>query len=143
MPLSDYAPTFFSSSKTGRKSQRTSGYSEFIGQTILNNYITAIPVKVVQTAAELYALCSKDTHISEKIVALLQAGLTITQIGLAITMLFEGEQCNITGSNVFNSDTSNLCKADFLLDMLYAGILATGWGASELSKTPAAAVAPV
>lgn len=82
----------------------------------------------------IYSLFRADTHVPEKIVHLLQGGISAAQLGLAITLLFETTKCTATNS-------SDLCNAIFLCQLLYRGTLLVGWIPSEFAKDPYAPIA--
>ncbi|MFJ1269317.1 hypothetical protein ACD661_12185 [Legionella lytica] len=118
----------FSSSTGHRNAQRSNAATEVISSS-LEAFTPAamIPTKLAQVAISTYSFFRSDTHLSEKTMHLLQAGLSAAQMALAITMLFESTQCS-------SYDSNDLCKAVFLCQLLYRGTLLTGWIPSEFSK---------
>ncbi|EHL32350.1 hypothetical protein [Legionella drancourtii] len=118
----------FGSSTGHRNAQRSNAATEVISSS-LETFTPAamIPTKLAQVAISTYSFFRSDTHISEKAMHLLQAGISAAQMGLAITMLFESAQCS-------SYDSNDLCKAVFLCQLLYRGTLLTGWIPSEFSK---------
>ncbi|WP_133137601.1 hypothetical protein [Legionella rowbothamii] len=118
----------FSSSTGHRNAQRSNAATEVISSS-LEAFTPAamIPTKLAQVAISTYSFFRSDTHLSEKTMHLLQAGISAAQMALAITMLFESAQCS-------SYDSNDLCKAVFLCQLLYRGTLLTGWIPSEFSK---------
>jgi hypothetical protein len=117
-------------SSTGhRNAQRINAGSEIIS-TSLSQFTPAavIPTKIAQVLTSTYSLFRTDTNVPEKVIHFLEAGISATQVGLAITLLFQSQNCKATEGSI--------CQAIFLTELLYSGILLTGWIPSEFVKDP-------
>ncbi|HAT6979306.1 TPA: hypothetical protein GDD45_12910 [Legionella pneumophila] len=120
----------YSSSAGHRNAQRTNAASEVLGTTLETfDPAASIPTKLAQTLISIYSLFRFDTHVSEKLIHLLQGSIAATQMGLGIALLFTGTECE-------EYTDADLCKAIFLLQLLYRGTLLVGWAPSEFSKDP-------
>ncbi len=128
------APTFASSSAQ-RNVQRTIAVTEIAGNMLESvSPVVVIPKKVAQTCLSLYTLFRCDVKLSEKAIQGLQGSIAAAQLGLAITLFFNSNTCE--------DDSEILCKAALLCQMIYSGVLLTGWVPSEVSKEPHEPVAP-
>lgn len=120
--------TPYSSSTGHRNAERSSAASEVLGTTLeAFNPAASIPTKLAQTLISFYSLFRSDTHIPEKLIHILQASIAASQMGLSIALLFTGTECE-------EFTDADLCKAIFLLQLLYRGTLLVGWAPSEFSK---------
>ncbi|WP_298624265.1 hypothetical protein [uncultured Legionella sp.] len=119
----------YASSTGHRNAERINAGTEVIGSS-LETFSPAgeIPTKLAQSITSLYSLFRADTVLPEKAIHLVQFGISSAQLGLAITLLFNGSICTATDTEV--------CKAIFLLQLLYRGTLMVGWIPSEFSKQP-------
>lgn len=119
----------YASSTGHRNAERINAGTEVIGSS-LEAFSPAgtIPTKLAQSITSFYSLFRADTVFPEKAIHLLQLGISGAELGLAITLLFNGSTCT-----TMNTD---LCKAIFLLKLLYRGTLLAGWIPSEFSKQP-------
>lgn len=86
-----------------------------------------IPGTVAQTLGSIYAISHNDTHISEKLLHLLQGLIALARFGLAIALMFEKQECDA-------SSQANMCIASFLLLLIYSGVVSVGLASSALSK---------
>lgn len=126
----------FESTKSQRHAQRTIVATEIAGNMFDGlNPIAIIPQKAAQFGISAYSLFRRDIKVSEKVVQMLQGGIAAAQMGLAIAMLYMANDCA-------NDDDSNLCKSAVLLNLLYNGVVLTGWLPGEFSKAPAQALEP-
>lgn len=120
----------FASSTGHRNAERTNAVTEVITASLQEFSPAAIiPTKFAQVAVSAYSFFRTDTYVSEKVMHFLQAGISAAQMGLAITLLFQGTQCAAF-------DSTDLCKSIFLCQLLYRGTLLVGWVPSEFSKDP-------
>lgn len=119
----------YTSSAGHRNSERSNAITEVIGEGLESFSPAAIiPSKLAQTLISAYGLFRSDTYVSEKVIHFTQASLSAAQMGLAITLLFQGAVCDDVEGNI--------CKAIFLCNLLYKGTLLVGWVPSEVSKDP-------
>jgi hypothetical protein len=86
-----------------------------------------IPGTVAQTLASIYVIAHSDSYASEKILHLLQGCTSAARFGLAVTLIFEKQQCS-------DSSQSNTCTASFLLLLIYSAIVSVNLAASALPK---------
>lgn len=122
-------PSTFASTTGQRNTQRAMAATEIAGTTLSTiTPIAALPTKVAQTCLSVYSLFRTDLKFGEKVVQVLQGSIAAAQIGLAITMLFTAQSCS--------TDDSDLCKGVLLTQLLYNGVMLTGWIPSEFSKEP-------
>lgn len=120
----------YASTPGHRNAQRANAGSEVLGTTLETfDPAASIPTKLAQTLISIYSLFRFDTHVSEKLIHLLQGSIAATQMGLGIALLFTGTECE-------EYTDADLCKAIFLLQLLYRGTLLVGWAPSEFSKDP-------
>ncbi|AOW51798.1 TPA: hypothetical protein ACT9LC_000270 [Legionella pneumophila] len=120
----------YASTPGHRNAQRANAGSEVLGTTLETfDPAASIPTKLAQTLISIYSLFRFDTHVSEKLIHLLQGSIAATQMGLGIALLFTGTECE-------EYTDADLCKAIFLLQLLYRGTLLAGWAPSEFSKDP-------
>ncbi|KTC74398.1 hypothetical protein Lbir_0863 [Legionella birminghamensis] len=131
--MSGWFSEYYKSSSTHRQSQKISAFATVVEKAISNTDVTSIPTKIVQAGSSLYTMFCTSTHLSEKILNGLEAGIALSQIGLLIALYFEGQECV--------TDEHSLCKAYLLLEMGYNGFLALGMGTAEVSKEPVAPAA--
>ena len=66
---------------------------------------------------------------------LLQGSIAGAQLGLAIALYFNSNTCE--------DDTEILCKAALFCQLVYKGVLLTGWVPSEVAKEPYEPAPPV
>lgn len=136
-----YCQTFFDffkvrapSSSTGHRNTQRLNAGLQISTDFLQPFGPAvITTKAAQTLVSAHAVLREDTHNAEKLLHGLQALLALSQVGLAITLYAQNNSC---------SEMNPLCKAAYICELVYQGILLTGWGASELSKDTPALPAP-
>ncbi len=122
-------PTTFSSTTGQRNTQRAMAAAEITGTTLATfTPVAVIPTKVAQTCLSIYSLFRTDLKADEKAVQVLQGSIAAAQLGLAITMLFTAQACA--------TDTTGLCEGVLLTQLLYNGVMLTGWIPSEFSKEP-------
>lgn len=122
--------TPYTSSAPHRNAERGNGVTEILGSTLESlSPAASIPTKLAQTGISLFSIFRTDVHASEKIVHALQAGISAAQMGISIALLFQGTLCD-------DSHGTQLCKAAFLLQLLYKGTLIAGWAPSEFTKDP-------
>ncbi|HHT9952736.1 TPA: hypothetical protein ACT9K3_002603 [Legionella pneumophila] len=120
----------YASTPGHRNAQRANAGSEVLGTTLETfDPAASIPTKLAQTLISIYSLFRFDTHVSEKLIHLLLGSIAATQMGLGIALLFTGTECE-------EYTDADLCKAIFLLQLLYRGTLLVGWAPSEFSKDP-------
>jgi hypothetical protein len=86
---------------------------------------TQIPQKFIQAIIELSTLFRDDVESNEKIQNGLLALIALAQLGLAATLLFQGQNCED------NSDP--ICRSAFLLEIFYTSLLSLGWGIGEIT----------
>lgn len=117
-------------SSTGhRNAQRVNAGTEIISASLAEFTPAAIiPTKIAQILTSSYSFFRADTQGSEKTIHFLQACISGAQVGLAIALLFKSERCSAT--------ETDLCKAIFLTQLVYKGILLAGWLPSEFTKAP-------
>lgn len=119
----------FASTTAHRNTQRTLAVTEIAGGALESlNPIIVIPQKVTQTCLSIYSLFRQDVKLSEKAIHGLQGAIAAVQVGLAITLFFDSDTCE--------NESEVLCKAAFLCQLVYKGVLLTGWAPSEVSKEP-------
>lgn len=119
----------YASSTGHRNGERFIAGTEVVGSSLeVFSPAGTIPTKLAQSITSFYSLFRADTLLPEKAVHLLQLGISGAQLGLTITLLFNGATCTSTETDV--------CKALFLLQLLYRGTLLVGWAPSEFSKQP-------
>ncbi|WP_209025845.1 hypothetical protein [Legionella israelensis] len=119
----------FSSSSPHRNAERACGATQVIASSVQSlSPATLVPAKFAQSLISFYTIFRNDTHASEKTLHVLQGLIALTQLGLVVTLLFQDLDCN--------EEEGFICTAAFLMDLLYAGTLATGWVPSEFSKDP-------
>lgn len=117
-------------STTGhRNAQRGNAVAEVLGDGLeAFSPSLIIPKVLAQTLISGYSIFRQDTYASEKAIHIIQGSLAATQLGLAITLLFNSAQCVVSDSTI--------CQAVFLTQLLYKGTLLVGWVPSEFSKDP-------
>jgi hypothetical protein len=119
----------FASTPPHRNTQRTNAVAEIAGSLVEPlNPLLVIPSKVTQTCLSVYTIFRRDVKLGEKGVHLLQGSIAAAQLGLAITLFFNSKTCE--------DDTETLCKAALFCQLVYKGVLLTGWVPSEVSKAP-------
>jgi len=117
----------FASTPAHRNTERTLAVTEIAGGALESlSPVIMIPQKVTQTCLSLYSIFRRDVKISEKAIHGLQGAIAAAQLGLAITLFFNSNTCE--------DDSEVLCKAAFLCQLVYKGVLLTGWAPSEVSK---------
>lgn len=122
-------PSTFASTTGQRNTQRAMAATEITGTTLSSfTPVAVIPTKVAQTCLSAYSLFRTDLKLSEKMLHVLQGSIAAAQIGLAITMLFTAESCS--------TDDTGLCQGVLLTQLIYNGVMLTGWIPSEFSKEP-------
>lgn len=126
----------FSSSQGYRNTQRGSAMAAIVTSSV-QNWVPAaiIPTKVVQGALAAYSVFRTDTHVAEKVVSALQGLTAGAQLGLTFYFFIQNNVCD----NEDSLDTT--CRAYFLLEYLYNGLLSIAWPTSEFSKDPYTVVA--
>lgn len=126
--LIDYLkPSGFKSSKGSRKSQRASAGSQILGSSV--EFLTPavmIPTKLAQALLSGQAVFRTKTAFSERLLHGLLSAISIAQLSLQSILLFQDDECQDTKQAI--------CRGLFFLSLLYAGMLLTGWGSSEVSK---------
>lgn len=119
----------FASTPAQRNTQRTIAVTEIAGSALESlNPVLVIPQKITQTCLSLYTVFRRDVKHSERGVQLLQGSIAAAQLGLAITLFFNSNTCE--------DETEILCKAALFCQLVYKGVLLTGWVPSEVSKEP-------
>lgn len=120
----------FASSQGHRNAERGNAFVEVVGGNLGASFTPAlIATKFAQTGISFYSIFRSDTHVHEKMLHLVQGGISAAQLGLLITLYFNGTNCSTHVNN-------DICKALTLCFYLYNGALGLGWGPSELSKDP-------
>ena len=128
---------YYSSSSTHRGAQKASAVATVVENglnAISGGTLNAIPSKVVQIGSSGYTVFCTSTHTSEKIINGLEAGITLAQLALIIALYVMGEECA--------NDEHALCKAYFILEAVYSGLLALALGIGEMSKDPTSPSVP-
>lgn len=122
--------TPYSSSAGHRNAERVNAGAEVIASTLEAFSPSAmIPGKFAQIFISGYSFFRSDTHTSEKIMHAVQGLISMTQVGLSIALLFNGSVCT-------TDNQPDICKALFLMQLLYRGTLLASWAPSEFSKDP-------
>lgn len=117
----------YRSSKTHRSVTRTSAGCEILNTTLKGISLSStIPVKVSQVCASLFGAFHKSTKPPERIFDSIQAAITLSQVGMLISMAYWHENCE--------KMQNNLCTSYFVLEWLYQGLLLSAWGLSEFVK---------
>lgn len=120
-------PSGFKSSKGSRKSQRASAGSQILGSSV--EFLTPavmIPTKLAQALLSGQTVFRTKTAFSERLLHALLSAISIAQLSLQSILLFQDDECQ--------DIKQAICRGLFFLSLLYAGILLTGWGSSEVSK---------
>ncbi len=118
----------YTSSSAHRNAERLNVGVELVDTSInLLAPAAEIPIKLAQTCVSAFSIFRAELYPSERIIHVLQGSIAATQMGLAITLLFNGVSC-VPDSNIA------LCKAIMLCQLLYRGTLLVGWVPSEFSK---------
>ncbi|MCW8409630.1 hypothetical protein OQJ13_11675 [Legionella sp. PATHC035] len=125
-------PRFFSGSKPTSTVHHNVQVSNSIIQiltTTVESYAPSvvIPGTVAQTIGSIYAVSHSDSHVSEKLLHVLQGLIALARFGLAIALMFDKQECDV-------SSQENKCIASFLLLLIYSGIVSVGLASSALSK---------
>jgi hypothetical protein len=119
----------YTSSTGHRNAQRVNAGSEIISTSLAEFTPAAIiPTKMAQILTSGYSMFRTDTHGPERLIHFLEMGISCAQVGLAINLLTRGDNCT--------TPDSDICKAIFLTQLLYKGILLAGWVPSEFAKDP-------
>lgn len=108
--------------------QVTNGIVQILTSSIESYAPSAIiPGTLAQVLASFYAISHNTTYTPEKLLHLLQGLTAAARLAVAITLMFEKQQCDTTSQ-------SNTCIASFLLMLIYSGTLSVGLATSTLSK---------
>lgn len=86
---------------------------------------TTVPLRISQAFVSGIA-ASKSKCITETLVHTLHSAIAIIQASLIVVTLFDKE-CSTYNTTV--------CKAAFVFDLLYQGLLLCAWANSEINKT--------
>jgi hypothetical protein len=84
-----------------------------------------ITTKSAQALVSMHAVFREDTYNMEKLLHASQTLLCLAQVALTITLYVQDNKC---------TTHNGLCKAAYICELVYQGILLAGWGASEFSK---------
>ena len=115
------------SSKPHRNAERINAIAEVTGCALKSiNPVAELPIKVTQTINSGYHLFAPKMKPHERGLQLLKALIALSESCLLTALLFTGEDCGKT--------ESDLCKTILVLNLIYQGVLAVGWGPSELFK---------
>lgn len=120
---------FFYSTKINRDTNRINGIINVFNDTVSSySYNAIIPGKIIQSLNSTRSVIISDTNYFEKIMHFMQILVAITQLGLGITILLRSESCS--------NNNKEICKAISLCNLIYKGLLLTGWVPGELYKQP-------
>lgn len=86
-----------------------------------------IPGSIAQSLGSIYAIYHGDSSIAEKCLHLLQAMIALGRLGLAISLLFDKEDCDPASKD-------NRCIVSFLFQLIYSGIVSVGLAGSALAR---------
>ena len=134
--ISNYiAANPISSSEAHRNAQLLNGGVE-IANSVLTSFSPAaeIPGKIGQIATSFFTFFRNDIKLPERLVHGTQFFIAGTQLGLDITLLFNGVQCGV--------DDASICTGILLLKLLYDGTLLVTTTVANYSQDPPAAPAP-
>lgn len=120
----------FSSSQGHLNAERGSAVAEVFGDGLqaFSPYLI-IPKVMAQTLISGYSFFREETYVGEKVIHFIQGGLAASQLGLAITLLFNSATCT--------ANNTTICQAVFLTQLLYKGTLLVGWVPSEFAPDSA------
>lgn len=114
------------SSKPHRNAQRTNGVAEVAVSALKTiSPVAAVPGKLAQSLNSCYAFFHTPKN-HEKAIHVFQGLLALSQIVVAVVLLFNEEDCK--------SHDEALCKASLVLELLYQGSLMAAWVPSELVR---------
>lgn len=120
--------TFFKSTKVNRAAQRVNAVSEIAGVALSNaSPLAAVPARIAQAGVSAVSLFHPRPKPIEKVLHGFQALLSLAQAGLLIAMHYVDEDCDLS---------STVCKSLLLCELMYQGVLLTGWGLSEIVREP-------
>lgn len=121
----------WSSSQGSRNTQRAAIVAQVISAAPAESYL-GLPARFSQFLVHGHAaIFRKGVHTSERVVHCLQAVISASILGLEIALLVQSEQCSAQVELL-----TELCKANFILKLLYMGVIVPGGVVSEVSKDP-------
>lgn len=110
------------SCKAHRNTQRILGGIEILDQTLATISPTAqLPTKFAQSIVSLHSIFKPNTSAYEKTITSIQTTITLAQVGLLVTLILAPEM-----TWIFTALT--------VCDLLYQGILLSGWAIAETNK---------
>lgn len=126
------------SSSAHRNSQRANATLQLVSGLVQDasnstNPALFLPLSFAQMLVSANQVRNSEIFSAERCIHLLQASLSAGETILAIILLAMYEVCNNDYSNL------NLCRALYIIRLLYQSTLLVTWVPSEVSKAPEAA----
>ncbi|WP_367608138.1 hypothetical protein [Legionella sp. W05-934-2] len=107
------------------QAQRINAFAELATDTLSDfNPNVLIPGKIAQLALSVRSLFSKETHLHEKLMHAGQASINALQIGLSMYLF-------LSGNETCDSMENMMCRIIAGSQLIYRGLLLTGWVSSE------------
>ncbi|MGQ3889649.1 hypothetical protein ACQUW5_11520 [Legionella sp. CNM-1927-20] len=114
----------------GLGAKKVAAFTQIIGNFIANlsdniTPIVQIPQKIIQTITGFYAAFRSDIETKERLQNGALGLLAAAQLVLAIIIFTQDKNCE-------ENNVDSLCRASFLLEAFYAGVLSLGWSEGEI-----------
>lgn len=116
----------FKSTKASRDRQRVNAFASAADNALLRaNPIARIPSKTAQFFSGVSAMFNPNVKRCEKAWHAAQSALALAQLGLIMAIEFDSGSCE---------KNTSLCQALMICDLVYQGLLLSGFGVSESMK---------